>query len=74
VKHDIKVCVIEYSPKQKRVTVRGVWNRDDIPMLPLLEPDNYQNQVQVFEGHDHGYHVGFSNLTEWKSQPKEKSK
>jgi hypothetical protein len=54
--------LIEWSPTQKRVTVRGCWPDKEYKPLPPLENGNVQHAVQCFEGHDHGYHVGFSGL------------
>lgn len=57
-----KTVVIEYSPSQKRVVVRGVWP-DDAPVLKPLEEGNQQNYVKCFEGIDHKAHVGFTGLS-----------
>ena len=54
--------LIEWRPSKKRVTVRGCWPDADYRRLPLLEPDNIQHDVQVFEGVDMKNHVGFEGL------------
>jgi len=59
----IKVVVIEWRPTKNRVTVRGVFAKGS-PRLELLEPENIQNYVQVFEGIDHKSNVGFDGLQE----------
>lgn len=59
----VKIVLLEYSPRAKRVFVRGVWPDSGEPWsLPPKEPDNQQNYVKVFEGIDHGFSVGFDGL------------
>lgn len=59
----IKTVLIEYSPTDKRVMVRGVWwSGDALPTLKPLAPGNQQNWVDCFEGVDMGKNVGFSDL------------
>jgi hypothetical protein len=53
--------VIEYSPTQQRVMVRGVFPHDT-PTPEPLAPENQQNIVRVFEGVDMGPNVGFAGL------------
>lgn len=55
---EILVTVIEYSKKENRVMVRGIFRRtDDMP--ETLDKGNYQNKVQCFLGADMGANVGF---------------
>lgn len=57
----ILVVVIEYSPSQQRVMVRGAWPMDAV--LPgRLAPENRQNRVRVFLGVDMKANVGFAGL------------
>lgn len=65
----ILTVLIEYSEKRKRVTVRGVWPKDTAKQLPKLLPGNYQNYVDVFEGVDMKWHVGFAGLIPEASAP-----
>ncbi len=60
----IMIVLIEWRPSLKRVTVRGCWPKDEYKTMPLLEDDNQQNAVQVFEGIDMKSHVGFDGLAE----------
>lgn len=55
----IMIILIEYSVKQDRVIVRGCLEKEKYKRLPVLEEGNLQNSIQVFEGTDHGYYVGF---------------
>ncbi len=63
----IVTVLIEYSEERSRVTVRGVWPGKDMLAKPPLLKGNLQNYVQVFEGVDHKWNVGFDGLT--PSQP-----
>jgi hypothetical protein len=56
----IKV-VVEYSPEQRRVIVRGAWPEGAVLPEPLA-PSHTQNVVSVFEGVDMKWHVGFAGL------------
>lgn len=56
---EIITVLIEYSPKQKRVIVRGAWSGTPTTLEPF-DPDNQQNYVKVFDGVDMKYHAGFS--------------
>jgi len=58
-KNDPVCTVIEYSPSQNRVMVRGIYEMTD-PMPKKLHTDNTQNRVSCFLGLDMGAHVGFS--------------
>ena len=58
----ILTVLVEYSEEQKRVMVRGVWPKADVKHLPKLLAGNEQNYVDVFEGADMKWHVGFSGL------------
>jgi len=60
----VKIVLLEYSPRQKRVFVRGVWSEARRPrrMAPIAE-DNQQNYVRVHEGFDNLERgLGFSGL------------
>jgi hypothetical protein len=68
------MVVIEYSEKEKRVMVRrativGLREIDETPLLPKLDPANWQNYVQVFERLDMGKNVGFLGLVPDPEQP-----
>ncbi len=54
--------VIEWRPSKNRISVRGCWPQEKFRPPPLLEPDNQQNCVGVFEGVDMKDEVGFSNV------------
>lgn len=56
----VYICV-EYSPIEKRVMVRGVFNDKYLCPKPL-HPDNKQNIVSCFADTDMGKHVGFAGL------------
>jgi hypothetical protein len=57
----VLIVVLEYSPAQQRVMVRGVW--PDGAKLPApLASENTQNTVRVFEGVNMKAHVGFAGL------------
>ncbi len=58
------VVVIEYRPRFKAVTVRGVWEESEFVsgLCPLLEPENQQNEVHCFLGVDHKARVSLSGL------------
>ncbi len=58
---EIVTVVIEYSPTQRRVMVRGVF-RDGQLMPAPLETENKQNRVRVLVGHDMGAAPGFAGL------------
>ncbi len=58
---EIVTVVIEYSPTQRRVMVRGVF-RDGQQMPPLLATENKQNRVRVLVGMDMGAAPGFVGL------------
>ncbi len=58
---EIVTVVIEYSPTQRRVMVRGVF-RDGQPMPAPLVAENKQNRVQVFVGMNMGSAPGFMGL------------
>jgi hypothetical protein len=53
--------VLEYSPAQQRVIVRGVF-RSDQEIPPPLMPTHQRNVVTVFLGVDMHWHVGFAGL------------
>ena len=57
----ILIVVLEYSPAQQRVMVRGVWPKGAALPDPLA-PENKQNRVSVFEGVDMKANVGFAGL------------
>lgn len=57
----ILIVVLEYSPTQQRVMVRGVW--EDGRRLPEpLEPGNVQNCIRVFENVTMGSPTGMTGL------------
>lgn len=58
----ILTVVIEYVPEQKRVIVRGVWVKGEVSAVEKLTPDSTQNYVDVFEGVDMRWNVGFGGL------------
>lgn len=58
---EIVTVVIEHSPTQRRVMVRGAFRRGDAFPAPLA-PENRQNFVQVFVGVDMGAAPGFVGL------------
>ena len=64
---EIVTVVIEYSPTQRRVMVRGVFRKYDVFPSPLA-PENQQNRVQVFVGHDMGSAPGFVGLNPENAQ------
>lgn len=51
--------LLEYNPEQKRVFVRRAGSRP-LGRLEPLAADNMQNYVQVFDGVDMKWHVGFT--------------
>jgi hypothetical protein len=53
--------VLEYSPEQRRVMVRGVWP-EDAGAPPPLAASHTQSVVRVFEGVDMRWNVGFAGL------------
>jgi hypothetical protein len=53
--------VVEYSPEQHRVIVRGAWP-ENAPTPAPLAPSHVQNVIRVFEGIDMKWNVGFSGL------------
>jgi hypothetical protein len=57
----IVTVVIEYSPSQSRVMVRGVFAEGQ-PLPAPLAPENRQNHVRCFLGADMGTNVGFAGL------------
>ena len=65
----ILTVLVEYSEERKRVTVRGVWPQADARQLPKLLPGNEQNYVDLFEGVDMKWHVGFAGLIPEASTP-----
>jgi hypothetical protein len=69
----ILTVLVEYSEERKRVTVRGVWPKADAKQLPKLLPSNEQNYVDVFEGVDMKWHVGFTGLIPEASTPNDPS-
>ena len=58
----ILTVLIEYSEERRRVIVRGVWPKAKMKMRPKLVPGNFQNYVDVFEGVDMTWHIGFAGL------------
>jgi hypothetical protein len=46
----ILTVVIEYHLEQNRVIVRGVFDSNKIPLIPLLAAENSQNHVKLFQG------------------------
>lgn len=65
---EILTVVIEYSPTQRRVMVRGVF-RDGQPMPAPLETENRQNRVRVFVGMNMGAAPGFAGLVPEEPAP-----
>ena len=66
----VKVVLLEYSPTQKRVFVRGVWPELRRPgrLAPIAE-ENQQNFVRVHEGFDNMERgIGFSGLVPEEKQ------
>lgn len=58
----ILTVLLEYSPTQQRVMVRGVWPEGEQAYRKPLEAENQQNYVRVFEGVDMKANVGFAGL------------
>lgn len=59
----IKVVLLEYSPRDQCLWVRGLWREGKQPRLAPIHEDNQQNYVRVFEGMDNlANSVGFSGL------------
>jgi hypothetical protein len=57
----VLIVVLEYSPAQQRVMVRGVW--EDGQRLPEpLDPRNVQNHIRVFENVTMGSPTGMTGL------------
>jgi hypothetical protein len=54
--------VIEYSPSQERVIVRGVFFEDS-PKVPLLDQENIQNHIKCFFDVPLSTKVGFAGLS-----------
>lgn len=42
--------VIEYHLEQSRVIIRGVFDSEKMPNIPLLSTGNTQNHVKLFQG------------------------
>ena len=57
-KSDTVYVCIEYSPKENRVMVRGIFEMSD-PMPKKIDVVNIQNKVGCFLGIDMGKNVGF---------------
>jgi len=64
--HPVYVVVIEWRPSKGKVSVRGCWSSNQFisGQVKLLEPDNKQNEVEVFEGFEMKSPVGFQGLRE----------
>ena len=58
----ILTVLLEYSEERRRVIVRGAWPKAEMKMRPKLLPGNFQNYVDVFEGVDMTWHIGFAGL------------
>lgn len=59
----VLTVLIEYSPTQQRIMVRGAWEQGKGPAnIAPLAPENTQNFVKVFEGVDMKSNVGFAGL------------
>lgn len=60
--NEILIVLLEYSPIQSRVIVRGVWQTEQYTPVVPLHPDNIQNSVQVFLNFDMRSGSGFTGL------------
>ncbi|HZE69900.1 MAG TPA: hypothetical protein VE135_10300 [Pyrinomonadaceae bacterium] len=47
-----KIVLIEYSPRDKLVYVRGIWPEQRVQRLAPIHEDNTQEYVRVTEGMD----------------------
>lgn len=65
---EIVIVVIEYSPSQRRVMVRGAF-RQGAPLPAPLAPENQQNRVRVFLDADMGSAPGFAALRAIGEEP-----
>lgn len=46
----VLTVVIEYHLEQNRIIVRGVFDSEKVPNIPLLSAENTQNYIRLFQG------------------------